>query len=446
MLRPLLPVLVLAVLAGCAGRAVAPAPFELHRGAGAPALSEPAGPHPDRVTVANGDTLYGLSRRWGVPMRAIIEANGLAPPYRLVAGTALMLPQVRTHAVQAGDTLASVARRYGVDASTLAATNHLAPPFVIRTGEVLILPAPVETARAAPPAPRPAPLPVASAPPLALPQAAASAAPGQRIVSVSPLAGAGPAAGSPPPPRIIAVSPLAASVPAPAAAPAAPPPERLAAVSPPSALPAPPPPPPVAAAPPPAPAPSIAAVAPPPAPAPTALPASAPAAVPSAPPAAAPADVPEAPSAEARAADKLASLPPAAVSGKGFIWPVRGRVISTYGTDSEGTHNDGINIAAPAGAPVLAAEAGEVAYAGNELKGYGNLILLKHANGFVSAYAHNETLLVKRGDKVVRGQPIAKVGATGAVTQPQLHFELRRGAKALDPAEYLPVTAATASR
>jgi murein DD-endopeptidase MepM/ murein hydrolase activator NlpD len=175
-------------------------------------------------------------------------------------------------------------------------------------------------------------------------------------------------------------------------------------------------------------------------------PAVAPATAPSGPPAAAAADAPEAASADAKAADKLVSLPPAEVSGKGFIWPVRGRVISSYGTDSEGIHNDGINISAPAGSPVLAAEAGEVAYAGNELKGYGNLILLKHANGFVSAYAHNETLLVKRGDKVARGQPIAKVGATGAVADPQLHFEIRRGAKALDPAEYLPVTAATASR
>ncbi len=128
------------------------------------------------------------------------------------------------------------------------------------------------------------------------------------------------------------------------------------------------------------------------------------------------------------------------------MWPVRGRVISSFGTDSEGLHNDGINIAAPAGTPVLAADAGEVAYAGNELKGYGNLVLLKHASGFITAYAHTETLLVKRGDRVSRGQAIAKVGATGAVSQPQLHFELRRGAKALDPADYLPEAAATASR
>lgn len=122
----------------------------------------------------------------------------------------------------------------------------------------------------------------------------------------------------------------------------------------------------------------------------------------------------------------------------GFLWPVQGRVVSSYGTTADGTHNDGINIAAAEGTPVLAAAAGEVAYAGNELKGYGNLILVKHANGFITAYAHNQKILVKRGDKVARGQEIARVGATGAVAEPQLHFEIRRGARALDPLQYLP--------
>lgn len=111
---PLLLVLALGVVAGCA-RTVPPAPFELHSRAGPPSLSEQPGPHPDLIRVANGDTLYGLSRRWGVPMRAIIDANGLTPPYSLVSGASLRLPQVRTHIVQVGDTLASVARQYGVD-------------------------------------------------------------------------------------------------------------------------------------------------------------------------------------------------------------------------------------------------------------------------------------------------------------------------------------------
>jgi murein DD-endopeptidase MepM/ murein hydrolase activator NlpD len=107
-------------------------------------------------------------------------------------------------------------------------------------------------------------------------------------------------------------------------------------------------------------------------------------------------------------------------------------------------HNDGINIGAPRGAPVQAADAGVVAYTGNELRGYGNLILIKHADGWISAYAHCDQLLVKRGDKVARGQVIARVGATGNVNEPQLHFELRHGRQAVDPREFLtPLPTAT---
>ena len=118
-------------------------------------------------------------------------------------------------------------------------------------------------------------------------------------------------------------------------------------------------------------------------------------------------------------------------------WPVQGRVLAGYGVSSGGTHNDGINIAAPRGAAVHAVDAGTVAYAGNELRGYGNLVLVKHANGTITAYAHCDELLVKQGEPVKRGQVIAKVGATGGVGEPQLHFELRRGKKAVDPREFL---------
>jgi len=126
------------------------------------------------------------------------------------------------------------------------------------------------------------------------------------------------------------------------------------------------------------------------------------------------------------------------------MWPVEGRVLSGFGEGAGGIHNDGINIAAPVGTPVVAAEAGVVAYTGNELRGYGNLVLVKHPDGWMTAYAHNEAVLVKRGDAVKRGQVIARVGATGAVGEPQLHFEMRRGTRALDPAEYLPANPATA--
>jgi murein DD-endopeptidase MepM/ murein hydrolase activator NlpD len=133
------------------------------------------------------------------------------------------------------------------------------------------------------------------------------------------------------------------------------------------------------------------------------------------------------------AANPTASDP---TSGR-FRWPARGRVIAAYGRRSDGTQNDGINLALPQGAEVHASEAGKVAYAGNELKGYGNLILIRHDNGWVSAYAHNDQLLVKRDDVVRRGQVIAKAGKTGSVDQPQLHFELRQGSRPVDPMQHL---------
>jgi murein DD-endopeptidase MepM/ murein hydrolase activator NlpD len=132
-----------------------------------------------------------------------------------------------------------------------------------------------------------------------------------------------------------------------------------------------------------------------------------------------------------------AATPPVAGTGA-FLWPVRGHILANYGSKPDGTHNDGINIAAPRGAAVQTVDAGVVAYAGNELRGYGNLVLVKHANGWISAYAHCDAILVKRGEKVGRGQVIARVGSTGNVSEPQLHFELRRGQHAVDPREFMP--------
>jgi murein DD-endopeptidase MepM/ murein hydrolase activator NlpD len=116
-----------------------------------------------------------------------------------------------------------------------------------------------------------------------------------------------------------------------------------------------------------------------------------------------------------------------------FRWPARGRIIQAFKPGG----NDGINIAVPEGTSVKAAESGVVAYAGNELKGYGNLILIRHPNGFVSAYANNGDIEVKRGETVKRGQVIAKSGQSGNVASPQLHFELRKGATPVDPTLYL---------
>ncbi len=120
-----------------------------------------------------------------------------------------------------------------------------------------------------------------------------------------------------------------------------------------------------------------------------------------------------------------------------FRWPVRGRVVTGYGAKTNGKSNDGINVAVPEGTPVKAAEDGVVAYSGNELKGYGNLILVRHSNGYVTAYAHASELLVKRGETIKRGQIIAKSGQSGEVGSPQLHFEIRKGSSPVDPLQFL---------
>jgi murein DD-endopeptidase MepM/ murein hydrolase activator NlpD len=120
-----------------------------------------------------------------------------------------------------------------------------------------------------------------------------------------------------------------------------------------------------------------------------------------------------------------------------FRWPVRGRVITGFGTKTGGQQNDGINISVPEGTSVKAAEDGVVAYSGNELKGYGNLVLVRHSGGYVTAYAHASEVLVKRGDRVKRGQIIARSGKTGSVAAPQLHFEIRKGSSPIDPMQFL---------
>ena len=128
---------------------------------------------------------------------------------------------------------------------------------------------------------------------------------------------------------------------------------------------------------------------------------------------------------------------PGPLAGGRFAWPLRGVVITGFGPQGGGVHNDGINIEAPAGTPVLAAENGVVAYAGNEVPGLGNLLLIRHSDGWVTAYAHNGQILVRRGDQVARGQQVATAGASGSVLSPQLHFEIRLGTEAVNPLEYL---------
>jgi len=117
--------------------------------------------------------------------------------------------------------------------------------------------------------------------------------------------------------------------------------------------------------------------------------------------------------------------------------PAKGRVISAFGSRETGETNKGINIAVPEGTPVKAAEAGKVAYAGDDIRKYGKLVIIQHDNGYISVYANNGELGVKKGDVVKRGQVIAKSGATGDVSSPQLHFEVRKGEQPVDPTKLL---------
>lgn len=142
-----------------------------------------------------------------------------------------------------------------------------------------------------------------------------------------------------------------------------------------------------------------------------------------------------------RAPARSAALKPLpAVTGPAprFDWPLDGKIVATFGAKPGGRFNDGVDLKANVGQPVKATADGVVAYAGNALAGFGNLLLVKHADGWVSAYGHNSALLVARGARVAKGQVIARAGATGSVPEPRLHFELRRGRTAVDPQKLLP--------
>lgn len=350
------------------------------------------------ITVRPGDTVYAVARQYGVSPRTIIEANRLAPPYLLHVGDRLFLPVPRVHVVKAGDTLSEVARTYRVDFQQLVTANSLRPPYAIRVGQQLRLPgAPgrgdgtLVAARAPQsPPPQSAPAPAATDPTRPWSSAGSLNFPMAGAPAPAPVAG-----GSAPPPV------PAASEPSPAGG-------------------------------------IVIAQAPPPPP--PAAPAATPSAVtsPSAPVPAGPAPAPRSATVEAtESAVRAAIVAPPPRGASRFLWPVDGRVIAGFGPREGGLHNDGINIAAERGTSIRAAENGVVVYAGNELPGFGWLLLINHADGWTTAYAHADTLLVRRGDRVTRGQPIATVGQTGNVDRPQLHFEIRKKSRAVDPRDEL---------
>lgn len=335
--------------------------------------------------------------------RGGISVQTLAPP-----GTAAGKPVVpapppaatrpQRVEVRPGETLYALARRYNVPVRSVIELNHLAPPFALRSGQMLDLPQaayhtvqPGETlyaisrrygidsftlAQANQLAP---PFAIQVGQQLAIPTNRPPVPPATEVAAIPPVPAAGPGA----PPQTLVAPPVPSARPSVTPPPAAAAPEDVPPVAAPQ---------------------QTAAVAVPP---------------PAEPQAATPA--PE-------------ETPAPAIRGTGqFSWPVKGRVLSGYGPTADGLHNDGINIAARKGEPVRAAEAGTVVYAGDGMKGFGHLLLIRHPNGFVTAYAHNDVLLVRKGAAVRRGQIIARAGSSGGVGEPQVHFEIRKGVQAVNP-------------
>lgn len=135
---------------------------------------------------------------------------------------------------------------------------------------------------------------------------------------------------------------------------------------------------------------------------------------------------------------KITTLPETPQASGSYLQPVKGRIIRAYKAGKSG--HDGVNIAAPKGTPVIAANNGIVAHAGNQVRGFGNLVLIRHEGGIKTVYAHLDEVRVKVGDKVHAGQKIGTVGKTGNVKEPQLHFEIRKGTTPVDPSKYVPLS------
>lgn len=381
------------------------------------ALPPPAVAAPQSYPVAAGGGVSGGGRGLGSytpPAQPRLEATGTVPPRSVAAAQPVGGTKI---IVGTSDTLDVLAKRYHVTPQAIMAANGYKGPRALSPGQQLVIPHPGATAAA----PAPVMAPVAAAPAMAAKPVAAVAAPpsfhfvnhGDTLASIARKNHISAAELA----RVNGLQPLAKlklgaklTVPgaktAAVAAPLAPAPVAAAPVA--AALQ------PVAAAT--APTTKMAAVAQP---------------GQSARLAQATTNIEEKPAeTAAKPAETTSSLPT-------FRWPVRGKVITSYGAKTNGKSNDGINVAVPEGTPVKAAEDGVVAYSGNELKGYGNLVLVRHSNGYVTAYAHASELLVKRGDPIKRGQVIAKSGQSGEVASPQLHFEIRKGSSPVDPLQFL---------
>ena len=253
------------------------------------------------ITIASGETIYSVAKKYNVTLRDLINENNLTPPYILKSGDKINLPSSQYYQVANGDTLYSISRKYGMNVNNLIAVNNLVAPYSVKVGQKLKVNNSTTPSSESP----------------------------QSSVAYKKV--------------------------------------------------------------------------------------------------------------ESQKTVTSDSLPEPTIAHKNnrFAWPIKGTIITKFGAKPGGLYNDGINIKAKSGDNVKATEDGAVAYVGNELRGYGNLIIIKHSGGWISAYAHLDKTKVKRGAKVKKGQNIATVGSTGNVKSPQLYFGLRKGREAVNPQIYL---------
>ncbi len=366
-----------------------------------------------QIIVGPDDTVYGVAYNNGIPTRALISANNLKPPYTLKNGQVLVIPAPHEHIVGDGETLESIAENYGLKVDVLAQENSISSPSAVTPGTHLTLPsrdtesmvealkppseeismsslAPLPLIKSEPmPAKSPAPLAAITSPPVnaPLPDDLAEELAREKGNEASKAGGGDqkkqasskkPEADSLKPMLMgnLAQGNAGAPLGAPSDSSAEDAPEEKKAVK-------------------------------------------------------EEKKKEKAPQKkETKKKDKKVDKEPTEDTQLSFAWPVEGEVISKF---SGGGKNDGINIKVPEGTAVKASADGIIMYAGNELKDFGNLVLIKHKEGWVTAYAHNSALLVKKGDAVKQGQSIANSGKVGDVGEPQLHFEIRKVKQPIDP-------------
>ncbi len=342
-------------------------------------------------TVSRGETIYTISRRYDLVMQDIVAVNHLVAPFALHAGQRIKLPPPQTYRARAGDTVYSISRLFGVSSTDVVRLNHWQAPYRVSAGQSVKLPSVgagsgsfVERTVSALVGRRDGDR-HSKDPAFPFPKGPQQDGTGKTDGALAGTLGTLRIARHTPPQGQAHILRL---------------PEGYALPS-----------------------------------------ETAPILPEKKPPLAAQGlretqDIARAESVPVAPRVKISSQTPQRASSR-FLRPVAGKVISAYGSKPDGLHNDGINIKAPKGTTVKAAENGVVVYAGNELKGTGNLILIRHDGRWMTAYAHLDQITIKRGDVIKRGQTIGTVGSTGSVDSPQLHFEVRRGTEAINPVRYL---------